>query len=99
VRLAASARRLAAIALLAASPHVNAAGDADKGAKLHEACLQCHGTNVYQPPRAKVKTLSKLQTETAKWGDYYNPKFSQQEIDDLVAWLNREFYRFPAGSK
>lgn len=32
-------------------------GDANKGAKLHDACLQCHGTNIYLPPLAKVKTF------------------------------------------
>lgn len=87
--------RALALALLVAAPAAIAQGNADKGAKLHEACLQCHGTNVYLPPRAKVKTLRQLQAETARWGDYYNPKFTKAEIADLVAWLNREFYRFP----
>ncbi len=87
--------RALALALLLAAPAAFAQGNADKGAKLHEACLQCHGTNVYLPPRAKVKTLRQLQAETARWGDYYNPKFTRAEIADLVAWLNREFYKFP----
>jgi hypothetical protein len=28
-----------------------------------------------------------------RWCNYYNPKFSAQEIDDLVAYLNRDFYK------
>jgi len=93
-------RRQLAVALLAgaagaAPPAALALGDADKGAKLHEACLQCHGTSVYLPPKAKVKSFRQLQAETAKWADYYNPKFDKIEIANLVAWLNREFYKFP----
>ena len=92
-------RWLALLALLAATTAAHAQGDADKGARLHAACLQCHGTNVYQPPRAKVKTFRQLQAETAKWADYYSPKFDKRETADLVAWLNREFYKFPEDAK
>jgi hypothetical protein len=24
-----------------------------------------------------------------------NPKFTAQEIEDIVAWLNRDFYKLP----
>jgi mono/diheme cytochrome c family protein len=71
-----------------------AAGDPGRGAALHEACLGCHGTELYVPPKAKVKTLSALKKEVDRWNDRYNPKFSKQEIEDLVAYLNRDFYKF-----
>lgn len=82
-------------ALLAAGPGARAAGDAAKGETLHASCMSCHGTEVYVPPKRKVKTLSALRKETARWGDHYNPAFSKSEIDDLVAYLNRDFYKFP----
>jgi mono/diheme cytochrome c family protein len=83
-----------AAALLAAGPRVQAAGDAATGEKLHASCLQCHGTEVYVPPKRKVKTLAALRKETVRWGDHYNPAFKKAEIDDLVAYLNRDFYKF-----
>jgi len=83
----------AGAALLLAAP-AGAAGDPARGAKLHEDCLGCHGTELYVPPRAKVKTLSALKKETEKWNDRMNPKFTRQEIEDLVAWLNATFYKF-----
>lgn len=89
----------AALATATMAPAALALGNADKGAKLHNACLQCHGTELYVPPKAKVKTYRQLQVETAKWGDYYNPRFDKIEIADLVAWLNREFYKFPEDGK
>jgi len=72
-----------------------AAGDAVRGAKLHEDCLGCHGTELYVPPRAKLKKVSALKKEVEKWNDRMNPIFTKQEIEDLVAYLNATFYKFP----
>lgn len=82
-------------ALLLAARQAWSEGDPSRGAALHEACLGCHGTELYVPPRAKIKSLSALRKEVDKWNDRYNPKFTKQEIEDLVAYLNRDFYRFP----
>lgn len=71
-----------------------AEGDAARGASLHEACLSCHGTELYVPPKAKVQSLSDLKREVEKWSDHYNPKFTSQEVEDLVAYLDRDFYKF-----
>ena len=85
---------LAACAIVALAGPAAGAGDPVKGAKLHEDCLGCHGTELYVPPRAKVKTLAALRKETGRWNDRMNPKFTKKEIDDLVAYLERDFYRF-----
>ena len=85
---------LAACAMLAAPAGLLAAGDAARGGKLHEDCLGCHGTELYVPPRAKVKSLTALKKEVERWNDRMNPKFTKQEIEDLVAWLNASFYKF-----
>lgn len=85
---------IACVAMSLAGP-VLAVGDPVKGAKLHDDCLGCHGTELYVPARAKVKTLAALKKETEKWNDRMNPKFTRQEIEDLVAYLNRDFYKFP----
>jgi mono/diheme cytochrome c family protein len=74
---------------------VYAAGDPVRGEKLHAYCLGCHGTALYVPPKAKVKTLAALKKEVERWNDRMNPKFNKQEIDDLVVYLNRDFYKFP----
>ena len=86
---------LALAGALLAAGHAQAAGDAAKGEKLHASCLSCHGTEVYVPPKRKVKTLAALRKETVRWGDHYNPAFTKAEIEDLVAYLNRDFYKLP----
>jgi hypothetical protein len=92
-------RRMALVAALAtaaaASPSALALGDADKGARLVQACTQCHNAGAYERPRAKLRSFRALQAEVAKWTDYYNPKFDRLEVADLVAYLNREYYKFP----
>ena len=70
-------------------------GDPTRGEKLHERCLQCHGTDVYMPPKARIKSLSSLRSEVVRWGDYYNPTSTEQEVEDLLAWLNQNFSKFP----
>lgn len=86
---------LLGVACSFAAPAAGAAGDPLRGEALHRDCLGCHGTELYVPPRAKVKTLAVLKKEVERWNDRMNPKFSKQEIDDIVAWLNRDFYKFP----
>lgn len=89
-----SAPFLGVLALLTMAASALAAGDAARGEKLHASCLQCHGTELYVPPKARIKSLAALKKEVARWGDYYNPAFSKQDIEDLVEWLNQGFYKF-----
>jgi mono/diheme cytochrome c family protein len=88
-------RLLLVMVLLCGPVAGHAAGDPVRGEKLHAYCLGCHGTALYLPPQAKVKTLAALKKEIARWNDRMNPKFNKQEIEDLVVYLNRDFYKFP----
>ena len=85
---------LVACAMLVLAGPAAGAGDPVNGAKLHYGCMGCHGTELYVPPRAKVKTLAALKKETQNWNDRMNPKFTRQEIEDIVAYLNATFYKF-----
>lgn len=69
-------------------------GDPARGAQIHEVCLDCHGTGLYVKPDRKIKSLDALYKETLRWGDYYNPALSPRDVDDVVAYLNRDFYKF-----
>lgn len=69
-------------------------GDPVRGMQAHEACLDCHGTALYTAQNRKIKSLEALHKDVAKWGDYYAPALSQQEVDDITAYLNRDFYKF-----
>jgi len=65
-----------------------------RGERIHAVCMPCHGTSVYVSPQREIKTLPALRQEVARWGDYYNPALSEQDIDDVTAYLNANFYKF-----
>jgi mono/diheme cytochrome c family protein len=71
-----------------------AKGDPARGEQLHAVCLPCHGTGLYTSSQRKIKSLAALRTEVARWGDYYNPALTEQDIDDVTAYLNAHFYKF-----
>jgi hypothetical protein len=39
--------------------------------------------------------MSRPRRAVVRCGDYYNPALSKRDVDDLVAYLNRDFYRLP----
>lgn len=87
-------RLLLPVLLLCCQAAALAAGDPVRGEKLHGYCVGCHGTALYVPPQAKIRTLATLKKEVERWNDRMNPKFTRQEVEDIVAYLNRDFYRF-----
>ena len=65
-----------------------------RGEEIHKVCLPCHKTTVYVSPQSQITSLPALRNEVARWGDYYNPALTEQEIDDVTAYLNAKFYKF-----
>ena len=65
-----------------------------RGEEIHKVCLPCHNTTLYVSPQRKIKSLPELREEVARWGDYYNPALSEQDIEDVTAYLNAKFYQF-----
>jgi mono/diheme cytochrome c family protein len=97
----ARANRIAA-GLVALAGLVTAAGCTDpgeadpvvRGERIHAVCLPCHGISVYTSPQREIKSLPALREEVARWGDYYDPALSEQDIDDVTTYLNTNFYKF-----
>lgn len=44
-------------------------------------------------PSHRIKNLAALREEVVNWRDAYNPSLSERDVDDLVGWLNRNFYK------
>jgi mono/diheme cytochrome c family protein len=69
-------------------------GDPVRGMEVHKVCLNCHGTELYTSPNRKIQSLDALRKDVVRWGDYYAPALSEQDVDDITAYLNRDFYKF-----
>ena len=45
--------------------------------------------------KGKIRSLSALRDGVMRRNDYLNPKMTPQEIEDVVAYLNATYYKFP----
>lgn len=65
-----------------------------RGEEIHKVCMPCHSTTLYVSSQREITSLPELRQEVARWGDYYDPALSEQDIDDVTAYLNANFYKF-----
>lgn len=45
--------------------------------------------------KGRIKSLAALREGVTRRNDYLNPKMTPQEIEDVVAYLNTTYYKFP----
>jgi len=45
--------------------------------------------------RGKVRSVAQLREFVMRRNDYLNPKMTPQEVEDVVAYLNQTYYKFP----
>lgn len=90
------ASALALLALLAAAFSAQAQ-DARRGRQIYEThCLSCHYEHVHEraPERSTVHSLKELRKETALRARFTGVRFTQEDLDDVVAYLDQSHYRF-----
>ena len=90
--------RIAAVLALACAAVPAAAQDANRGKLLYEThCGGCHYERVHQRPRERlsVQSLAALRDEVYLRAGQTQRPFTLQDLEDLVAYLNRDFYKFP----
>ena len=71
-------------------------GDSANGKRLHEAnCMGCHDTSVLTRKDRVVQSLDALKEQLASCTHTANKEFSESEAQDLLKYLNDQFYHFP----
>lgn len=92
--------------LLGASLALNqisyAAGDIERGRKLHkENCISCHanayggdGTGIYTRADRKIESLDGLHTQVTRCKTALDVPWPEDQIEDVVTYLNKSFYKF-----
>ena len=43
-------------------------------------------------PKDAIRTVAALRKEVLLWSERQSPPMSNQDVDDVVDWLNRNFY-------
>ena len=72
-------------------------GDSAEGKRLHDAnCMGCHDTDIYTRKDRLVQSLDALKKQLASCSHMAKAEFSTNEMQDLLKYLNDQFYQFGA---
>jgi mono/diheme cytochrome c family protein len=82
--------------LLMASAYAAALpGDSGEGKRLFQAnCTACHGTDIFTRKDRLVQSLDSLKQQVASCTHAAKKEFSASETQDLLKYLNDQFYHF-----
>jgi mono/diheme cytochrome c family protein len=87
--------RASALLLLLPPLAALAQGDVERGKLLYDThCGGCHYERVHQRLRSSVKDLADLRDMVAKWAPQTKHRFTLDEQEAVVQYLNRSHYKF-----
>jgi mono/diheme cytochrome c family protein len=85
--------------MLCAIPAQAQLADPERGRALYENhCTACHTANVHTRPNRIALTRDEVRQIVRHWQAQQNLNWSAQDTEDVVEFLGRSRYRFPAGS-
>jgi len=69
-------------------------------ASFMDSVLRASGLSELPPSEPKhfkgsIKSMNDLRAAVARRNDYLNPKLTPQEFEDVIAYLNQTYYKFP----
>ncbi len=71
------------------------AADINNGSELHaENCTACHDSALYTRENRRVQTLPNLGTQVRFCKDNLGITWFDDEVDDVVGFLNKNYYHF-----
>lgn len=66
-----------------------------RGKKLHDAhCISCHDSQLYTSKNRKISNYESLKTHVQTCATNLNKQWFEDEVADVAAYLNAEFYLF-----
>ncbi len=81
--------------IFSAATYAAVSGDPAQGKKIHDAsCVGCHDSGVYTRRDHHVQSLADLQRQVGMCGHAAGKKFSVDDQQNLVQYLNDQFYKF-----
>lgn len=68
-----------------------------RGQELYEDhCQACHEDLIHEKNR-KIRSLDELQKRIQSWAVHTGNTWTREEINDVLYYLNKSFYRFEQG--
>ena len=93
---------IAVVMLALVSSTASAKGDAANGEKLFKESMcstACHGVEKYTAPDRKVKDLKALEAQVRLDDTNLPTNWFDTDIHDVVAYLNKEYYKLPEATQ
>lgn len=73
------------------------AAEFNRGQALYEnQCVGCHETWAHSRADRKMKSMEDLRQRVASWSVHSGLDWTDEDIDDVTDYLNRQFYRIEA---
>jgi len=71
------------------------AAEVENGGELHaESCIACHDSAMYTRENRRVQNLPGLGTQVRFCKDNLGITWFDDEVDDVVDYLNQSYYHF-----
>ena len=66
-----------------------------RGQLLYENhCMSCHKSVVHIRTRQQARSLPAVRAQVLNWAAYMQLCWDKEEIEDVVGYLNRQYYQF-----
>jgi cytochrome c2 len=89
---------IAVVLALTAGP--GSAADAQRGRLLYENhCMVCHTSVAHIRDDRRVVTPVELRGQVTRWSTHLELPWQAEERDDVTAYLNERYYRFPSAAQ
>jgi mono/diheme cytochrome c family protein len=70
--------------------------DPERGRILYSVlCVQCHTESVHGRQRRAAKDYDEVRQWVRKWNNNLGGFWRSEEIDDVTAYLNDQYYKYP----
>ena len=71
------------------------AANVENGKAIHASkCMACHDNGIYTRPDSIIHSYSSLQNRVKFCDVAADANLSEAQINDVIAYLNRNFYKF-----
>ena len=83
------------ILLMPSAAYAELPGDSADGKRLHDAnCMGCHDTGIYTRKDRLVRSLDALKEQLGGCSHMAKKEFSATETQNIIKYLNDQFYQF-----
>jgi hypothetical protein len=76
------------------------AQDLERGRLLYQThCATCHTERLHHRDKSKIRSFADLRDEVARWAPQTKHRFTLDDIEDVVQFLNASHYRIGEASQ